>query len=177
MAKKAKIENKRILNYDDANDLLNEIGSLTAQIDGIAAEADEEINVIREKMNTKIKPIADKKELLVAKLNKFADHKVVDFKVKRTRKMTSGVFGFKSVAAKVECIDGATPEQSVEIIQRSRKWKEELLNTTTKLDKAAIKKAVTAKKLTNADLKKFKLEIIEGENFVCNPKLTTETKK
>jgi phage host-nuclease inhibitor protein Gam len=177
MAKKVKIENKRILNYDDANDLLNEIGNLTAKIDGIVAEADEKINAIREKMNAAIKPIAEMKELLEKKLNKFTDHKVADFKVKRTRKVTSGVFGFKSVAAKVECIAGVTPEQSVEIIQRSRKWKDELLNTTTKLDKAAIKKAVTAKKLTNADLEKFKLEIIKGESFVCNPKLTTETKK
>jgi len=100
---KSKQTLKPIIGWDQADELVREVGGLLIKIQAAQAKAKKEIDEVKSGLALEVKPLQNSIAQHTASIEAFAVNRKKDFKAKRSKKLNFGTLGWrKSVSIKVK---------------------------------------------------------------------------
>lgn len=159
---KPKDEQKSTLkSWEDADDILKDIAEVDSNIKIRTAEMNKKINEIQSKEQPAIDKLNEKKLSLETNLKLFCTEKRGDFDLTKSKNLSYGIVSFRNSTGALQPLKGFTWKSIENIIEKMKKYKDDFLKKTTKIDKDAIKNA----NLKESELAKIGLHIHQEENF------------
>lgn len=158
MAKR--IENITTLrSFDEVDDALREVGTITVEIHRAEANLNERIEDIRKQFDESTKAIIERKILLEKNLEQFCKLNRDEFEPTKTRELTFGTVSFRLSPPRLAPLHGFTWAAVLHILKKMKLV--EFIRTREDVDRDAIKAA----QLSAAKLAAYGLGERQDENF------------
>lgn len=162
---------REINTIPEAEQALNELLTLQAQIQKEEAEANESIAEIRKSFTAATKTTAEKVKKLENLLKTFAEEHKDDKDIfpagLKTLELNAGKIALRTGAESVTQLDGWKSKDTVQAaIELGGVWKKILKDPEPELDKTAVKRLVDEEKIERKELKKVGLKLEAKESVI-----------
>lgn len=149
----------------DAERILGEIAADTAALNSIQAELDAEITAVRQRFEGRIDNLAKQLEHKSGLLQQWAEASPEEFGERKSIELLHGRLGFRTGTPKLKTISGWTFDRVLSVVA------EAFVRKKQELDKEALLAAHARKQVSDEDLKKIGVRVIQEETFFVEPKL------
>lgn len=165
-----KTQPKRVITtFDDADNVLAELGALQAYVAGQEAELNQKEQQLREHYQRATAEARQKIEELTACLERWCIQNKHEFERTRMRDLVHGVIGFRTNPPKVSLLNRKyTMNTVLELLKKLRMTK--YIRVKEELDKETILSDYLAQDITDTKLASVGLKVDQTEQFVCEPK-------
>lgn len=158
-----------VASFEDADDLLLELGNITAKL----AEEEADMNRIEQEARGRFKKRTENALLRKAQIEKIIEQFCIvnkhEFEKQRKKELTHGTIGFQTNPSKVVFLNRKYNENTViDLLKKLRLGK--FVRVKEQIDKESIIATYLGKEIDDPKLASVGLRIDQGETFICEPK-------
>lgn len=160
-----RLTNAVVATRAEAETLLGEVCSDTAELNALKAELDAQITDLRKEYEGYIDTLAKAIERKSGLLQQWADGSPEEFGAKKSIEFLHGRIGFRTGNPQLKTVTGWTFKRVLEVVQKT------FVRVKEELDKEAILSAHARGELDDKTLKACGLRVVQEEAFFVEPKL------
>lgn len=150
----------------EAETALGEIAACTAQLNALRAELDQEITAARQRFEQRIDALSKQVEEKSGLLQQWAEASPEEFREgRKSVELLHGRIGFRTSTPALKTVAGWTFKKVLEVVERA------FVRVKEDLDKEGILATYARGELTDAELKRVGLRVVQEEAFFVEPKL------
>ena len=150
----------------EAETALGEIAATTAHLNELKAQLDQELTSVRKCYEERIDTLSKKIETQSGLLQQWAEASPEEFpEGRKSIELLHGRLGFRTSTPSLKTIAGWTFKKALEVIARP------FVRVKEDLDKEGVLAAYARGELTDTELKRVGLRVVQDEAFFIEPKL------